>query len=183
MGAVRASCTGWPRAAERGILPSPQRRGKGSMGGRKRRGRVEHTDEWERIELLCAWPEQRDYELIRPLVHFGDPVAQWAEETGTSERTLYRRTSAFDLGGMESLFGSQTAKRRRLPPVMRRLIVDLKAEHPVLDLSEISRICYIARSRDAGRYVGDGPPLDGEGMFLTKTTPSVPSSRSGSRAE
>src|SRR5215218_9837607 len=80
------------------------RGGKG-MGENGRRRRVEHTDEWEQIELLCAWPEQRDYELIRPLVLFGDPLAQRAEETGTSERTLYRRTSAFDLEGMESLFG------------------------------------------------------------------------------
>ena len=65
------------------------------MDGRRRQGRVEHTDEWEQIELLCARSEQRDYELIRPLVHFGDPVAQRAEVTGTSERTLYHRTSAF----------------------------------------------------------------------------------------
>jgi putative transposase len=112
------------------------------MGGRRRRSRAEHTDEWEQIELLCAWPEQRDYELIRPLVLFGDPVAERADETGTSERTLYRRASAFGAEGMESLLGSETAGRRRLPPAMRRLVVDLKAEHPALNLSEISRICY-----------------------------------------
>ena len=40
-------------------------------GGRRRRSRAEHTDVWEQIELLCGWPEQRSYELIRPLVHFG----------------------------------------------------------------------------------------------------------------
>ena len=28
------------------------------MSGRPRR--VEPADEWEQIELLCAWPEQRD---------------------------------------------------------------------------------------------------------------------------
>jgi putative transposase len=108
------------------------------MGGRRRRSRAEHTDEWEQVELLCGWPEQRKYELIRPLVLFGDPVTERAEETGASERTLYRRTSAFRAEGMESLFGSETTRRRRLPPAMRRLIVDLKAEHPALNLSEIS---------------------------------------------
>ncbi len=41
------------------------------MKSRPRRRRVEQTDEWEQIELLCGWPEQRDYELIRPLVLFG----------------------------------------------------------------------------------------------------------------
>ena len=132
------------------------------MGGRRRRNRVEHSDDWEQIELLCGWPEQRDYELIRPLVLFGDPVAERAEETSTSERTLYRRTSAFGAEGMESLFGSETTRRRRLPPAVRRLIVDLKAEHPALNLSEISRICY-ARfgrrpdERTVGRVLEEEP--------------------------
>ena len=31
------------------------------MGGSRRR--IDPTDEWEQIELLCGWPEQRDYEL------------------------------------------------------------------------------------------------------------------------
>lgn len=35
MGAVRASCTGWPRAAGCVILPSPQHRGKGEHGREK----------------------------------------------------------------------------------------------------------------------------------------------------
>jgi hypothetical protein len=45
------------------------------MMSRPRRRRVEPTDEWEQIELLCGWPEQRDYELIRPLVLFGAPLS------------------------------------------------------------------------------------------------------------
>ncbi len=43
------------------------------MGRRKRR-RVERNDDWEQLELLCAWEEQREYERIRPLVLFGEPV-------------------------------------------------------------------------------------------------------------
>src|SRR3712207_3506696 len=117
------------------------------MGGRRRRSPAEHTDEWEQVELLCGWPEQRDYELIRPLVLFGDPVTERAEETGTSERALYRRTSAFEAEGMASLFGSGTTGRSRMPPAVRRLIVDLKAEHSALNLSEISRICYARYGR------------------------------------
>ena len=49
------------------------------MGRNGRRLRVEPTDEWERIELLCGWPEQRDYELIHPLVLFGGPASERAE--------------------------------------------------------------------------------------------------------
>ena len=36
------------------------------MGRRKRR-RVDPTDDWQQLELLCVWEEQREYERIRPL--------------------------------------------------------------------------------------------------------------------
>jgi putative transposase len=101
-------------------------RGMGKKGSR----RVEPTEEWEQIELLCGWPEQRDYELIRPLVLFRSPAAQRASDTGAaSERTLQRKVARFEAEGMESLFGSERAGRRRLPPAIRRLVVDLKAEY------------------------------------------------------
>ena len=57
------------------------------MARRKRR-RVGPTDDWEQLELLCVWPEQREYERIRPLVLFGEPVPERSAETGTPERTL-----------------------------------------------------------------------------------------------
>ena len=44
------------------------------MGSRPRRRRVGPTDEREQIELLCGWPEQWDYGLIRPLVMFAAPA-------------------------------------------------------------------------------------------------------------
>ena len=110
-----------------------------------RRRRVEPTDEWEQIQLLCAWPEQRDYELIRPLVLFGGPASERASETGAaSGRTLRRRAARFEAEGVESLFASGAALgRKRLPPAMRRLVVDLKAEYPGFNLNEISRVCYV----------------------------------------
>jgi putative transposase len=124
----------------------------GKMASGPRRRRVEPTDDWEQIEVLCGWPEQRDYELIRPLVLFGSPADVRAEETGASSgRTLRRRVARFDAEGMESLFGSEAARRRRLPPAMRRLIVDLKAEHPGLNPNEISRICYVRVGRRPAR--------------------------------
>jgi putative transposase len=110
------------------------------MGRRKRR-RVGPTEDWEQLELLCAWPEQREYERIRPLVLFGEPVPERSSETGVSERTLYRKIAAFREEGMESLFASPKAKRRVLPPAIRRKIVDLKAEHPPLNLEEIANVC------------------------------------------
>jgi hypothetical protein len=49
---------------------------------------------------------------------------------------------------MESLFGSDATRRRRsIPPDMRRLIVDVKAEYPGLNPNEISRVCYVRFGR------------------------------------
>lgn len=118
------------------------------MARRKRR-RVDPTEElrWEQLELLCFWEEQREYERIRPLVLFGEPVPERSAETGVSERTLYRKIASFREEGMESLFGSPKAKRRVLPPAIRRNIVDLKAEHPALNLEEIANICGVLFGR------------------------------------
>jgi putative transposase len=116
------------------------------------RWRVEPTDEWEQIELLCGWPEQRDYELIRPLVLFGAPADGRSQETGASSgRTLRRKVARFEAEGMESLFGSEAAKRKRLPSAVRRLVVDVKAEYPGFNPNEISRVCYVRFGRRPAR--------------------------------
>ena len=45
------------------------------MSGTRRR-RVEHTDDWQELLPLFDWPEQEAYEELRPLVLFGDAVAE-----------------------------------------------------------------------------------------------------------
>jgi putative transposase len=125
--------------------------GRGSMV--RRRQRVEPTDDWAQLELLLKWPEQREYELIRPIVVFGSSIAERARETGAaSERTLRRKSNRFDEEGMPRLFGSEPAKYQRLPPAMRRLIVDRKAEYPAFSLGEIARICYVAFGRRPSKH-------------------------------
>lgn len=114
---------------------------------RRRRRRVEPTDDWEQLKLLCRWPEQLAYEEIRPTTLFGVPVSERAGQTGFSERTLYRRVSRFEAEGVDSLFASEGAKRSTLPPAMRRLLVDLKAEHPPMRPHEISTVCYVRFGR------------------------------------
>src|SRR5829696_10320274 len=85
-----------PRSPREGVA-----RGKPHMGSNRRQRRVEPTEDWEQIELLCAWPEQRDYELIRPSVLFGSQASERAKETGAaSERTLQRRVVRFGAEGM-----------------------------------------------------------------------------------
>src|SRR5215218_9810997 len=87
------------------------------------------------------------------MVLFGSPASERAKETGAaSERSLQRRAARFEAEGMESLFGSEAAKKRkRLPPSVRRLIVDLKAEHPALNPNEIAAICYVRFGRPPDR--------------------------------
>lgn len=121
------------------------------MSPRKRR-KTEHTEEWANLVPLFWWPEQEEYEEIRPLVLFGDSVAERAVQTGSSERTLYRRISGFENEGMLSLFGAEPAKRQVLPISIRRMVLDLKAKYPPFNANEISRICYARSGRKPDRH-------------------------------
>src|SRR5215207_1183393 len=123
---------------------------------RRRRRKVEHTDDWQQLLPLFDWPEQEAYEELRPLVLFGDSVAERVAETGTPERTIYRRMERFEKDGMLSLFRSDPAadraKRRGLEPAIRRMIVELKAEHPALNNNEIRNIVYVRTGRKLGNH-------------------------------
>lgn len=112
-----------------------------------RRRRLEPTEDWEQLVPLFRWPEQREYELIRPIVLFGGSTSKRAQQTGTAERTLYRKATRFETEGIKGLFATPKAKYRRLPPLLRRLVVDLKAEHPPMNLGEIANICYVQTGR------------------------------------
>lgn len=116
------------------------------MGASKRR-KSEPTHDWQLLLPLFEWPEQERYEEIRPLVLFDVSVAERAQEVGTSASTLYRRLDRFAEEGMGSLFDAPTAKRKRLPSDVRRLIVDLKAEYPAFNLNEIANVVRAAFGR------------------------------------
>src|SRR5215213_10913260 len=123
---------------------------------RGRRRKAKPTDDWQELLPLFEWPEQEAYEELRPMVLFGSPVAERAAETGTPERTMYRRIERFEKDGMMSLFGSDPAtgraKRWGLEPAIRRMIVELKAEHPALNNNEISNIVYVRTGRRLGKH-------------------------------
>jgi putative transposase len=102
------------------------------------------TDDWDQLRLLVTSPEQETYELLRPIVLFGQPVAARARETGAPERTVRRKAARFAATGMRSLFAvaaEPVPDRRRLPLGIRRAIVELKAEYPPFSLREIASIC------------------------------------------
>src|SRR3954453_15966781 len=133
-----------------------------------KRPRRERTDDWQHIQQYSLWPEQKTYELLRPVVLFNEPVASRAQETGEAERTVYRKSAQFEAQGMASLFQKEQADSSReksssLPPDMRQLIVDLKADHPGFRPHEIATICFLRYARRPShhtvqRVLTDGPP-------------------------
>jgi hypothetical protein len=80
----------------------------------------------------------------------GGPVrgtpAERAAQTGANERTLRRQADQFETEGLLSFFRPTKEQlsnhHRLLPPPLRQLIVDLKADHLAFSLREIAQICY-----------------------------------------
>ncbi len=108
------------------------------------RPRCQPTDEWDQLRLLVTSPEQEAYELLRPIVLFGQPIRARAQESAGPERSLRRKAARFASAGMQSPFAVEvepTQDRRRLPVGIRRAIVELKAEYPPFSLREIAAIC------------------------------------------
>src|SRR5688500_18167461 len=95
------------------------------------RPRRQPTDDWQQLRLLVASSEQAAYELVRPIVLFGQLPCERAHETGVSERTLQRKVARFAAAGMRSLFKPDdppAADQRSLPLGIRKAIVVLEAE-------------------------------------------------------
>ena len=109
----------------------------------RKRPRLEPTEDWSQLQLQLVWPEQVTYELIRPVVLFGLSPAERAKQTRVPERTIYRRADRFDTEGMDSLGPlRRPSAPHALPPVMRRALVELKAEYRAVRPHELARICY-----------------------------------------
>jgi transposase InsO family protein len=115
---------------------------------KQRYQRREPTHDWQQIRPLLKDPAQITYEIIRPVILWGVTPKERAAETGMSQRTIYYKSNLFDQAGMASLMPPEPPPpvpkldKRTLPPPMRQMIVDLKAEYPALSLHEIASICY-----------------------------------------
>jgi len=116
--------------------------------GAPKRVQIDPTDDWQQLRLRVQFPEQETYELLRPIVLFGQTATERAQLTGVSERTLGRKADRFDAEGMTSLFPNPAQgddDRRRVPADLRYRILALKAEYPSFRPHEIAAIC---RRRD-----------------------------------
>lgn len=135
---------------------------------RPKRERRERTDDWQQVKQWTLWPEQEAYEMVRPIVLYGQTAGERAKETGTNERTLDRKADRFVAYGMASLFPDAAFRasdedRRELPPPIRQAIVDLKAEFPAFRPHEIATICFARFGRQPSHHtvqqvVATGPP-------------------------
>jgi hypothetical protein len=117
--------------------------------------RVELTEEWAELELLPEWPEQVEYERIRPAVVFGGAVAKRSRQIKTPETTLRRWIANFETEGIRGLFESERAEGKSpLDPETRGFILNLKAEYFPMRDNEIATICYVRfGKRPHGRTV------------------------------
>lgn len=122
-----------------------------------RRQQMERTEEWAELKLRLEWPEQVEYELIRPPLISGVSVAARSRQTGTPETTVHRRITSFKSYGMRGLFETGEAQvegHSQLDPEVRGLILNLKSEYPPMRDNEIATICYIRfGERPHGRSV------------------------------
>ncbi len=124
---------------------------------RGKRTKREQTQNWGQIEQYSLWPEQIQYEFIRPCVLFHESAATRAQETGLPARTISRQVKHFDEQGMVSLFATppQIAPPETTPSLsgeIRQLIVDLHRELPTMSLREIAEICAVRFDRKPSHH-------------------------------
>jgi transposase InsO family protein len=120
---------------------------------KRRYERREPTHDWHQIRPLLKDTAQITYEILRPVVLWGETPKERAEETGMSPRTIYYRANLFDQAGMASLLPAEPPPpipkldKRSFPPDIRQEIVDLHAQYPAFGPHEIATICFVKFNR------------------------------------
>ena len=99
--------------------------------------------DFEQIRLQFVDPIQHDYEVIRPIVLFGETAAERSRQTGMERTGVGDKARRFVLGGMEGLRDRRTEARGRQEPIYPEAIADyivyLKQLYPPIHLREIER--------------------------------------------
>jgi len=75
------------------------------------------TLSWEQLELQMTWREQRAYDIICPMVLYGDSAEERVQITGKSVRTIYRHLSRFSAKGFAGLLETAYPTRARTLPM------------------------------------------------------------------
>lgn len=113
----------------------------------------EPTQDWQQLRPLLKDTAQIDYEVIRPVILWGQTPKERAAETGVSQRTIYYKANLFDQAGMASLLPPAPPPeipkqdKRSLPPHIRQEIVDLHTQYSAFRPHEIATICFVKFNR------------------------------------
>jgi putative transposase len=113
----------------------------------------EPTQDWQQLRPLLKDPAQMTYEVIRPVILWGQTPQERAAETGVSSRTIYYKANLFDQAGMASLLPPAPPPevprqdKRSLPPDIRQEIVDLHTQYPAFRPHELATICFVKFNR------------------------------------
>lgn len=120
---------------------------------KQRYQRQEPTHDWDKIRPKLTDPTQMTYEIIRPVILWGERPKERAAETGMSMRTIYYKSNLFDQAGMASLLPPDPPPvvprqdKRTLPPDIRQEIVNLYAEYSAFRPHELTTICFVKFGR------------------------------------
>lgn len=102
------------------------------------------SNDFRQLRLLFTDPLQHDYEAIRPVVLFAEPVGQRSEETEIGRTTLSDKARRFVTEGMFGLADKRTAnsgrKQKGYSEPVARYILQIKQLYPPITNSEIVRI-------------------------------------------
>jgi transposase InsO family protein/transposase len=105
---------------------------------------VETTEDFSQLRLRFTDPIQHDYELVRPVVLFAQPIAARSRETDTERSTVGDRARRFVTGGMLGLVdqrkGRSGRKGHQYPEPVANYILYLKQLYPPIAYREIARI-------------------------------------------
>jgi transposase InsO family protein len=102
------------------------------------------TDDFDQLKLLFTDPIQHDYEAIRPIVLFAEPVTHRSEQIGLDRTTIGDKARRFVQKGMLGLLDQRATHSGRrahaFPDPVAAYILYLKQLYPPIHYREIVRI-------------------------------------------
>lgn len=105
---------------------------------------METTEDFSQLRLRFIDPVQHDYELVRPVVLFAQPIAARSRETETERTTVGDKARRFVTEGMLGLVdqrkGRSGRKGHQYPVPVANYILYLKQLYPPIAYREIARI-------------------------------------------
>jgi len=105
---------------------------------------VAAAEDFDRIRMECIDPLQYAYELIRPIVLFGESAAERSRQTGVDRTVIGEKARRFVTDGMSALADGRTqpatGEGPTYPDAIAGYILYLKQRYPPIHLREIERI-------------------------------------------